>query len=187
MKVNIIEEHGYNTALTGLALSYNQNPEKMKSVAQKLCFKGGGHNKFLESIILWIDITAPRYFYQQLDTYRIGVTKQSESTMHTMTKRPLWQDDFACPIPAAHLDHLNQLIEAHDWEAVKHDLPESFLQRRIVCMSYMTLQRIIMQRTSHRLVEWSEFISEIIAKVKHPEFLRREKGLTLTGPLCQKT
>ena len=143
----------------------------MPAVAERLRFKGEGHNKFLETIVVWMDIDAPRYFWQQFDTYRIGVTKQSESTMHTMTARPLQQTDFEYPIPNAHLQHLNALIADEQWQAVKRDLPESFLQRRIVCLNYMILQRMIRQRRSHRLEEWRTFIDEVLRQAEHLELL----------------
>ena len=171
MNVHILEEHGYSSALLGLCLSYNQDPKRMPAVAGKLRFKGDGHNKFLESIAAWMDIDAPRYFWQQFDTYRIGVTKQSESTMHTMTARPLVQEDFEHPIPEAHLCHLNRLIAEEQWQTVKRDLPESFLQRRIVCLNYMILQRMIRQRKSHRLAEWRIFIDEVLRQAEHPDLL----------------
>jgi len=171
MNVVILEEHGYSSALLGLCLSYSQDPDRMPAVAQKLRFKGDGHNKFLESIAVWMDIDAPRYFWQQFDTYRIGVTKQSESTMHTMTTRALQQDDFEYPIPEAHLQHLNALIADEQWQTVKRDLPESFLQRRIVCLNYMILQRMIRQRRSHRLAEWRTFIDEVLRQAEHLELL----------------
>jgi len=174
MHVRILEEHGYGSALLGLSLSYDQTPERMSAVAERLRFRGDGHNKFLESIVIWLDVAAPRYFWQQFDTYRVGVTKQSQSTMHTMTARPLAQSDFAHPIPTAHLDHLNRLIEARDWEAVKHDLPESFVQRRIVCTNYMALQRTIRQRETHRLAEWHEFIDAVMAQAAHSELLKED-------------
>ncbi len=174
MKIQILEEHGHESALVGLSLSYDQNPAKMPKVARRLCHLSEGHNKFLESIVLWLDIRAPRYFWQQFDTYRVGVTKQSQSTMHTMTVRPLEQGDFAHPIPEPHLRHLNRLIEAGDWEAVKHDLPESFEQRRVVCMNYMALQRMIRQRETHRMAEWREFIDAVVAQAAHPEFLKED-------------
>lgn len=177
MRVRVIEEHGYETALLGLSLSYGRNLEAMEAVARRLRFKGDGHNKFLESIVVWLDIDAPRYFWQQYDTYRVGATKQSESTMHTMTARPLTQDDFAYPIPPAHLEHLNRLIGESRWEEAKRDLPESFLQRRIVCQSYLSLQRVVRQRMRHRLAEWSEFISELLRQVAHPELLKEEEAL----------
>ena len=174
MRVRILEEHGYEPALVGLSLSYGRDPAKMDRVARRLCFLGDGHNKFLETIVAWLDVRAARYFWQQFDTYRVGVSKQSESTMHTMTARDLEQGDFAHPIPEAHLSHLNRLIAAGDWESVKRDLPESFEQRRIVCINYMTLQRIIRQRETHRLAEWREFIDAVLTQAAHPEFLKQE-------------
>jgi len=171
MRVRILEEHGHDAALLGLSLSYRQDPTRMPTVARRLCFRGDGHNKFLESIAVWLDVTAPRYFWQQFDTYRAGITKQSESTMHTMTARPLAQSDFAHPIPEPHLDHLNRRIAASDWEAAKRDLPESFEQRRIVCANYMALQRIVRQRATHRLAEWRAFIDALVDQAAHPEYL----------------
>jgi hypothetical protein len=171
MKVGILDECGYKFALLGLSLSYEQDPENMVKVAQQLAFRGDGHNKFLESIDLWLDITAPRYWWQQFDTYRAGVTKQSQSTMHTMTRRALTQEDFEYPIPEEFLIRLNNLIAAKDWEGTKRLLPESFLQRRVVKLNYMVLQRMIRQRKTHKLGEWRIFIALILEQVKHPEFL----------------
>lgn len=53
--------------------------------AGRLFEKDGGHNKFLESVILWLDVNAPLYWWTEADTYRLS-TKQSESTMHTLEK-----------------------------------------------------------------------------------------------------
>jgi len=172
MEVKILREAGYEQAIIGLSLSYDQIPEDMPRVAKKLCFRGDGHNKFIESIMIWIDIVAPRYWWQQFDTYRIGVTKQSQSTMHTITKRELEQGDFEHPVAPEVLEMLNRSIREEDWECIKYNLPESFLQRRIVCLNYMSLQRIIRQRESHRLREWQEFISVVIEQIDHPELLK---------------
>jgi len=174
MEVRILEEHGLQNALLGLSLSYNGDPEKMMKVALGLAHQQGGHNKFLESIMLWLDITAPRYWWQQFDTYRVGVTKQSESTMHTMTQRLLTQEDFEHPILESYLDYLNRLIEQKDWMLVKIGLPEAFKQRRIVAMNYKALQWMILQRKNHRLPEWQEMIGVILGQVEHPEFLVKE-------------
>jgi len=174
IEVRVVEEHGYETALLGLSLSYGRDPKEMEQVARRLRFQGDGHNKFLESIVIWLDVDAPRYFWQQYDTYRVGVTKQSESTMHTMTVRPLAQEDFAHPIPSEHLTFLNRLIDQEAWEEVKRSLPESFLQRRIVCQNYMSLQRVIRQRRHHRLSEWPEFVHQVLRQAEHPELLDEE-------------
>lgn len=175
LHVRVLEEHGESSALLGLSLSYNRDPASMPDVAKTFCFRTDGHNKFLESIVVWMDVDAPRYFWQQFDTYRVGVTKQSESTMHTLTKRPLSQTDFSHPIPEEHLAHLNRLVEENAWDRVKQDLPESFLQRRIVCLNYMALQRVLRQRRAHRLAEWSLFTEQVLRQVEHPEWLK-ERG-----------
>ncbi len=176
MRLRVLEEHGYDSALLGLSLSHRQEPARMAAVARRLCFLGDGHNKFLESIVVWLDIVAPRYFWQQFDTYRVGVTRQSESTMHTVTARPLTQSDFAHPVPEPHLAFLNQLIAEGRWEEARWQLPESFLQRRIVSANYMALQRIVRQRATHRLPEWWAFIDQLVASVGHPEYLKESES-----------
>ncbi len=171
MNVDILHEAGYEQALIGLSLSYKQPVEKMPQVAERLYHKNGGHNKFLESIIVWLDITAARYWWQQFDTYRIGVTKQSESTMHTILKRPLTQDDFEGEIAPATLDRLNALIADKAFAQVKRELPESFLQRRVVCTNYKTIRRMIKQRQTHRLHEWQFFCDAMREQLAHAQFL----------------
>ena len=157
MKIEIMHEAGYEQALVGLSLSYKQPVGNMPDVAQRIHAQEDGHNKFLESMMVWLDITAARYWWQQFDTYRIGITKQSESTMHTLLKRPLTQDDFEGEIDPATLAHLNELIAARKFVQAKHELPESFLQRRVVCTNYKTIRRMIKQRYTHRLHEWQLF------------------------------
>lgn len=147
----------------------------MPPVARRLAFRGDGHNKFLEFIVVWLDVSAPRYFWQEFDTYRVGVTRQSESTMHTITQRPLEQTDFSHSVPDVHLAHLNRLIAQGRWEEAKWQLPESFVQRRIVSANYMALQRIVRQRDGHRLAEWREFIDQLVGAVEHPEYLKESE------------
>ena len=158
--VSILREAGYDEALLGLTLSYaktSYSPQQRRDVAIKLARRGGSHAKFMESIVVWLDITAPRYWWQQFDTYRVGVTKQSESTMHTILNRPLTAEDFEDKIPQEILDTLNFMIDRKQFSTVKAILPESFLQRRIVCTNYRTLARIVRQRLGHRIRLWQEF------------------------------
>ena len=147
----------------------------MKVVADKLVKRGGSHSKFLESIAVWLDITAPRYWWSHADTYRVGVTKQSESTMHTLLNRPLTSNDFADHVACDMVDLMNELIADNDLQSAKANLPESFLQRRIVCTNYMALKRMIRQRRNHRLAEWHQFCDDVLAQCKHPEFLEVTK------------
>ncbi|MCD4738073.1 MAG: hypothetical protein K8R89_02285 [Anaerolineae bacterium] len=171
MNVEVLHEAGYEQALVGLSLNHKQPVEKMPQVAERLYQKNGGHNKFLESMVVWIDITAARYWWQQFDTYRIGVTKQSESTMHTILKRSLTQDDFESGIDPATLARLNDLIAARKFMQVKRELPESFLQRRVVCTNYKTIRRMIEQRHTHRLREWQVFCVAMREQLAYACFL----------------
>lgn len=166
MKIKVLNESGHSEALLGVSLSYNKTPSPEAIIT--LSHKDGGHNKFLESIIVWIDITAPRYWWQQFDTYRVGVTKQSQSTMHTLKGHTFTRDDFETYVPAEIIDLLNRY---KDEPELKGMLPEAFLQRRIVCTNYKTLRNIFKQRRSHRLVEWNIFISQMFANLEHNEYL----------------
>jgi hypothetical protein len=183
MRTTVIGEYGYEQALFGCGLSHGLTSEhdfngntwpkgRMEKVAQKLSCRDGGHNKLLESIVVWLDIEAPRYWWQEFDTYRVGTTKQSESTIHTMTKRELTVNDFeGVDVPTRHIEWLNSLIRGKDWLAVKNNLPESFLQRRIACTNYKVLRNVILQRRKHKLELWRKFIRDVLKRIEHPELL----------------
>ena len=182
MKVVVLSEAGYDEAMLGLSRSYNKPLHDMPKVAEKLYRKDGGHNKFLESIMVWLDITAPRYWWQQIDTYRApqdgedgfqptGITKQSESTMHTLLQRELSQDDFEVGIPSDLLFIVNTIIRQKDWYLAKRVLPESFLQSRVVCTNYKAIRNIIKQRCTHKLPEWRIFIDSLMRQLQYQEFL----------------
>ena len=171
MKVIVMKEAGYEEAMYGISLSFNSDVGRMPDRAEKLAGLDKGHNKFLESICVWLDIDAPRYWWSQFDTYRIGVTKQSESTMHTLTKRELTQADFEVPIYTGTLDYLNHCIRHGYLVDAKANLPEAFLQRRIVCTNYKSLRGVVQQRAIHKLVEWQTLIQELYAQLSRPHFL----------------
>lgn len=169
MIVKLIGESGYKEALLGLSLSYNSDPSER--VADKLSWRQGGHNKFLESMVLWIDIDAPRYWWQQFDTYRVGTTKQSESTMHTLTRGVLGQENFQGGINENILKELRGWRDEGNFDALKRHLPESFLQRRVVTTNYKVLQNMVSQRYTHKLWEWQYFIRQMQDQVGHPDYI----------------
>lgn len=182
MTVDVIGEFGYLAALYGLSLSYGLSTSykdfidrdvvsRMDSVSDKLYNRDNGENKFLESITVQMDINAPRYWWQQFDTYRTGVTKQSGSTMHTIMKRELVQNDFIEDIDRLILEILNNNIRSRDFRTVKRHLPEGFMQRRQITTNYKSLRHICNQRKVHRLPEWSLFISRTIDQLEHPEYI----------------
>lgn len=171
MEVELIEEAGYRAAMAGLSLSHKQPIANMPDVSFKLSTKDLGHNKFMESMIVWLMVTAPRYWWQQADTYRIA-TKQSESTMHTIMKRPLIMADFEPEaVTRGQLRELNKLIKAKEFSTLKKRLPEGVLQSREWCVSYKTLRNIIVQRGKHKLPHWQSFIRQVVLLVQHPHLL----------------
>ena len=194
MRVIVLSESGYAEALLGLGLSYGQTSGqtweefladnvmlgKLEQIARKLSAKDSGENKFLESIAVWLDIQAPRFWWQQMATYRIGVSTQSESTMRTLLRRPFQPNDFEFPLPQETWARLQALVDARQLTDLKNELPEGFLQRRIVCASYKSLRHIIGQRHNHRLPQWQVFCRSVVDQVRHPEFIVKttmgEKG-----------
>ena len=171
MRINIIEEHGFESAMRGLARSFNQDVAKMPKVALNLSPKDMGHNKFLESIVVWIDIDAPRFWWSEFDTYRVGITKQSDSTMHTLKRQPLTQNNFEHPVYDLYLNYLNKMIEANlDIDMIKSALPDGFIQGRTVCTNYKVLRNIILQRRNHKLPQWHCFC-DAMKNLKYAEYL----------------
>lgn len=183
MEVKILHEAGYEYAVRGVGLSFGvEDFERLKGVATKLCNKDGGHNKFLESMQVWISLRAARYFWAEFDTYRVGTTKQSESTVHTICRTHLCQDDFEHEILPATIKHMNALIKQyneaevpadkrHFFGLIKANLPEGFLQTRIVCTNYKALRNMIWQRRNHKLFEWHYFIAALRDNLQYSEIL----------------
>ena len=186
--VRVLCEAGFKEALFGLSLSYrtltpleingtkryfddDQHFLKLCKIAETLAFKQGGHNKFLESMQVWLLIRGSLSFWKQFDTYRVGTTKQSESTMHTLKKRALTENDFTketfC-IPT--------ITQNFSIDEMRDSLPSGFLECRVVNTNYKVLQNIIHQRKNHRSKKWNIFIEQLLKQVQHPEFLVNNQG-----------
>lgn len=187
MQVKILSEHGYEEALRGMAYSYydntgdpdewwtNERYSKAIKRAHLLVGKGAGHDKFLRQIMLWVDINAPRFWWSEFDTYKVGTVAQSTSTMHTL-KKGVTEEHFEYQMDEGLLWSFNHGIEAclkgaGGIAAAKSILPEGFLQRRIVTLNYAVLRAIIEQRHDHRLPQWQTFINFINSQCEHPELL----------------
>lgn len=158
---------------------YESNIEKFvlgikdAELSQKLTKAGTEHCKHLRLIQVWFDITAPRFWWQEMDTYR-HVEKISESTMHTLMKKHISEQDFEIDnIPAYLIEKINTYIdlyqqtddveEKHNYLiACKNVLPEGFLQKRTVCTNYQTLLNMYKQRQQHRLSQWRYFCDWIL-------------------------
>lgn len=186
MRVEVLWEYGYGPALFGLGLSYGltsdyyfidigwreQIYERLCRVSQRCAKKSNGEEKFLRMIQIWADVTAPRFWWSEFDTYKVGTVALSESTMHTLGKRPLTPEDFETPIEPDYLDTLNSALRSDNAiDFNKGMLPEGFLQRRIVNFNYAVLANMIRQRSKHNLPQWRQFLTEVRANVAKPEFL----------------
>jgi hypothetical protein len=159
VKVKILREAGYEEAMLGLSLSFNADVSRMPARAAKLAKldPASGECKFLESIAVWLDIYAPRYWWQQMATYRIGISTSSESTMHTLMRTVLEPHHFEGGCDQRIIGILNGAILDGNFNFAKRHLPESFLQRRIVATNYKTILHIVRQRHDHKLSEWQDF------------------------------
>lgn len=128
-----------------------------------------GHDKFLRMLNATFLISAPRYWWSEFDTYKIGTVALSASTMHTLKYEPLTQESFSFPINDEYLKYLNEIRINADLTTLKAVLPEGFIQTRMVQISGATLKNMYNQRHSHPLFEWRIFCIDYIKKLKMAE------------------
>lgn len=137
---------------------------------------GPEHCKHLRMIMVWAEITAPRYWWTEASTYRFGVETVSCSTMHKLTSREITLDDFehddtphsmnAARGCVSYVEDLRkEYLGAEDpelktaiWRTLIQNLPQSYLQKRTVMFSYAALRNIVRQRANHKLREWHVFV-----------------------------
>ena len=156
--------------------------ENDMKLAMSLIRAGSEHRKFLRQIFVSVDITAPLYWWKEFDTYKVGTTANSTSTMHKLASKPITIDcfeiddlgDMSMMIPFVGLEESlksftnvivdgceglrQKYLETGDkkyWKELIRWLPESWLQTRTVTMTYENLLSIGKQRRHHKLNEWS--------------------------------
>ena len=159
---------------------YVIGPNDMK-LMKTLIKAGPEHRKFLRQIFISVDITAPLYWWKEFDTYKVGTVADSCSTMHKLKDTPITMDcfemdDFADSNEESNhynlytknmwlklIDHLealrkefNETKDKRYWKELIRLLPESWLQKRTVTMSYENVANMYSQRMNHKLTEWSK-------------------------------
>lgn len=155
---------------------------------RQLVSAGTDNSKFLRFMTVSCDINAPLYWWKEFDTYRMGVEKNSCSTMHTLHKRDLTIQDFSTErMCDRYLPAFERLISSINdarrmyletgntefWESMVQMLPSSYNQKRTVIGSYQAFRNMYHARKHHKLKEWREFCawvrqlpcSEIITEV----------------------
>ena len=137
---------------------------------------GTDHRKYMRMITVYLDITAPLYWYKEFDTYKVGTVANSCSTMHKIHDKEFTVDDFSYE----HLDltsfifietligglneNRQKFIETKDkkyWWQMIQLLPSSYNQKRTVTMNYENALNMIEYRSSHKLDEWCEFVEAL--------------------------
>lgn len=157
------------------------------ALCKKLIKGGSEHRKFMRMIHVQAEVKAPRYFTQELATYKVGTAMNSSSTMHLLTKRHLTADDFSNCFDRVVMQDLiaeiNELIDIYNdktlceydrdeyFMEIKQLLPESFMQKFVWDADYETLINIYRQRKNHRLQEWRDFSRWIESLPYMKEFL----------------
>lgn len=143
---------------------------------QQLCIrlkKGGPeHRKFLRQIFVSADITGPLYWWKEFDTYKIGTTANSTSTMHKIHAKPFVVEDFSFEyFEGIEDDVINNIIDTLNhyrdkyletgekewWYRMIQLLPSSYNQLRTVTFNFENIYNIVQQRTGHKLTEWHQF------------------------------
>lgn len=139
---------------------------------------GTDHRKFMRMITVYLDITAPLYWWKEFDTYKVGTVANSCSTMHKIADKEFTLEDFSCEHLSVEsitfglepvIDLLNKNRELYlQWVGVGEEkkslwwqmiqlLPSSYNQRRTVMLNYEVLANIYKSRKDHKLDEWHTF------------------------------
>lgn len=155
-------------------------------LAQRMIRAGSSDRKFLRQIMVCVDITAPLYWWKEMDTYKVGTVANSTSTMHKLSSTPITKECFEMgdfnedmmmyeqepynpdiymseywDMFINDLEHLrkkyNETKDQKYWKELIRLLPESWLQTRTWTANYEILRNIYSQRKNHRLTEWHSF------------------------------
>lgn len=170
----------------------------------KLSNAGSDHRKYMRMIIVYLDVTAPLYWWKEMDTYTVGKVQNSCSTMHKIHAKEFTLDDFSHEHllteygdPSMNLNYSGQYPEAvlrdlihvlnnfrtwfletkdkrYWWQMIQL-LPTSYNQKRTVMLNYEVLRNIYISRKNHKLDEWRE-LCEWIESLPYSEIITLEEN-----------
>lgn len=164
--------------------------------------RSNSHSKFLRQIILSVDITGPLYWWKEFDTYKVGTTANSTSTMHKLASKPITLDCFETddyeniymdflpyneelkfvlvePMIGVLEDLRVKYLETKDkryWKELVRWLPESWLQTRTVTANYQVIRSMYFDRRNHKLTEWSKSFVDWVKTLPYAEELIMYEG-----------
>ena len=137
------------------------------ALGRKLVLRGDDHAKFARLIHVGFTCRAPRYWWIEFSTYRVGADSVSESTMHRKLSEPWvakdFEDEQVHPEVLRGLQLISEGVrnQTHNISLLKRHIPEGMLQTRDCTMSYQTLRHIYFARKTHRLPHWQAFCAWI--------------------------
>lgn len=166
------------------------------NLMKRLAKAGADHRKFLRMIAVYVDITAPLYWWKEFDTYKVGTVANSCSTMHKIEAKEFTLDDFShehlfteenlrYEAEPDSLKLLNTIINALNayrlayleegdksiWWQMIQLLPSSYNQKRTVMFNYEVLSNIYKSRKNHKLDEWSVGFMDWIESLPYSELI----------------
>ena len=174
-----------------------------QDLMKRLVKAGTDHSKFMRMITVYVDVTAPLYWFKEFDTYKVGTVANSCSTMHKIHAKEFTLDDFSCEhlidnlsecdgisfedgintpkeILLLIIDTLNTyrhwFLETKDkkyWWQMIQLLPSSYNQKRTVQLNYAVLRNMYHSRKNHKLDEWHTFC-EWIESLPYSELITME-------------
>lgn len=212
IKVENIETWGFEHAIRGMRNPLNSWSRSDSHAGEPDCFENCGnctlgeffvgendlklmrqlyvggqpHRKYLRQIFAVMDITAPLYWWKEFDTYKVGTTANSCSTMHKIAAKEFTVEDFSVEHLLAEntvyfgktIERLNnarnKFLETKDkryWRQMIQLLPSSYNQRRTVSMTYENVMNMLDYREGHKLDEWREFC-KILRQLPYVEEIR---------------
>ncbi len=163
-----------------LLRGYTQIGKEDMKLCKRLIKAGSSDRKFMRMIHVQCDVIAPLYWWKEYDTYKVGTTANSCSTMHKIQDKEFTLDDFShellfdtCLLEAI-INDLNiyryifdnyedmpnynrRYTKKEIWWQMIQLLPSSYNQMRTIDLSYETLFSIYHQRKNHKLDEWRDF------------------------------
>lgn len=169
------------------------------TLMKKLASAGTSHSKYRRMITVYVDITAPLYWWKEFDTYKVGTVANSCSTMHKIHAKRFTLEDFStehllppvlgtlsitisvlneCRDLYLGYDGFKDIYGEHDkkdyWWQMIQLLPTSYNQKRTVMLNYEVLANIYKDRKDHKLDEWRDFC-EWIKTLPYSELITLDK------------
>lgn len=181
-----------------LLRGYTQIGKEDMKLCKRLIKAGSSDRKFMRMIHVQCDVIAPLYWWKEYDTYKVGTTANSCSTMHKIQDKEFTLDDFShehlfdtCLLESI-INDLNiyryifdnyedmpnynrRYTKKEIWWQMIQLLPSSFNQMRTIDLDYETLFSIYHQRKNHKLDEWHQFCEWILTLPYMREFIGEEE------------